>query len=233
MIKKKKGLEIVQNKAARKGLGANRHVAIGALRGEMGWSTFEERIDKAKINYRIRLEHMDGKRWAKKIYDWKGRKSKFNKQTNNNMKKIGMKIINSNNGKEIKLNGETLEGERRIQEKVKKEIQKRGLKKWRENMENKRSLRWYKEKEKPKYENIYNGSWESTLLFKARTDSLEVNEKKKKWGGDTDKCLKCESRGETQIETLEHILVECEEYEEERKIFEEEIKKRIWGKKME
>ena len=60
--KEKKGLEIVQNKAARKGLRANRHVAIEALRGEMGWSTFEERIDKAKINYRIRLEHMDEKK---------------------------------------------------------------------------------------------------------------------------------------------------------------------------
>ena len=46
-------------------------------------------------------------------------------------------------------------------------------------MEKKNSLRWYKVKEKPRKENIYDGSWESTLLFKARTDSLEVNEKKK------------------------------------------------------
>ena len=31
-------------------------------------------------------------------------------------------------------------------------------------------------------------------LFKARTDSLEVNEKRKKWGGDKDSCEKCEIR---------------------------------------
>ena len=43
------------------GLGANRHVGIEALRGEMGWSTFEERIDQAKIKYRTRLELMDEK----------------------------------------------------------------------------------------------------------------------------------------------------------------------------
>ena len=34
--KEVKGLEIVQNKTARKGLGANRHVMIEALRGDMG-----------------------------------------------------------------------------------------------------------------------------------------------------------------------------------------------------
>ena len=49
-------------------------------------------------------------------------------------------------------------------------------------MEKKKSLRWYKNKENPKNEKIYNGSWESTLLFKARTDSLEVNQKIKEMG---------------------------------------------------
>ena len=34
--KEEKGLEIVQNRAARRGLGANKHVATEALRGEMG-----------------------------------------------------------------------------------------------------------------------------------------------------------------------------------------------------
>ena len=62
-------------------------------------------------------------------------------------------------------------------------------------MEKKNSLRWYKVKEKPRKENIYDGSWGSTLLFKARTDSLELNEKKRKWGGVNDKCEKCEDGG--------------------------------------
>ena len=33
---------------------------------QKGWSTFEARIDQAKINYRIRFEHRDNKSWAKK-----------------------------------------------------------------------------------------------------------------------------------------------------------------------
>ena len=49
-----KGLEILQNNAARKGLGANRHVLIEALKGDRGWSTSEERINMAKIKYRFR-----------------------------------------------------------------------------------------------------------------------------------------------------------------------------------
>ena len=40
----------------------------------MGWSTFQERIDKTKINYRLRLEHMSDKRWAKKVFEWRGNK---------------------------------------------------------------------------------------------------------------------------------------------------------------
>ena len=229
--KEKKGLEVVQNKAARKALGANKHVAIEALRGEMGWSTFEERMEKTKINYRIRLEHMEEKRWAKRIFNWKGRNSKFKKQSNMCMNKIGMKITTSNNDKEIKLNGVVLDGERKIQGKVKKEVKKKGLNKWKENISKKRSLRWYKEKEIPKTENIFNGSWESTLLFKARTDSLEVNKKKKKWGGDNDKCEHCESLGRKQVETLEHLIIESEIYEEERKEFEEKILKIIRERK--
>ena len=48
----KKGIEIVQNKAAMRGLGANRHVAVEALRGDMGWSTFEERKQNTEQDQR-------------------------------------------------------------------------------------------------------------------------------------------------------------------------------------
>ena len=79
-------------------------------------------------------------------------------------------------------------------------------------MEKKKSQRWYKNKEKPKHEIIYNLSSESTLLFKARTDSLEVNEKRKKWGGEKDSCEKCEkhwnmySQNALSIKVKEYIL---------------------------
>ena len=80
---------------------------------------------------------------------------------------------------------------------------------------------------------IYNGSWESTLLFKARTDSLEVNEKRNKWGGDKDSCEKCEIRKERNTETLDHVLIECPEYKSERLNFETEVKRTIGDREWE
>ena len=84
---------------------------------------------------------------------------------------------NNDENLDIKINGEIVERERKIQNRVKKE--KEGLQKFKANMEKKKSLKWYKNKEKPKNEKIYNGSWESTLLFKVRADSFEVNEKRR------------------------------------------------------
>ena len=150
--KEKRGLEMVQNRAARRGLGANRHVATEALGGEMGWSTFQERIDKTKMNYRVRPEHMSDKRWAKKVFECRGIKSTFKKETNRNMKTIDMKIVNNTENMDITIKGQRVGEERKIQNRVKQEIKKEGLKKWKANMEKKKSLRWYKNKEKPKNE---------------------------------------------------------------------------------
>ena len=94
-------------------------------------------------------------------------------------------------------------------------------------MEKKSSLRWHKAKEKPRKESIYDGRWESALLFKARTDSLEVNEKEKRWGGENDMCEKCENETDRQTETLEHLMTECKAYGSERKEFENKIKNKI------
>ncbi len=40
-------LEVVQSRAGRLALRANRYVAVEAVRGEAGWSTFDERTGKA------------------------------------------------------------------------------------------------------------------------------------------------------------------------------------------
>ena len=58
-----------------------------------------------------------------------------------------MKINEIQDGKEILIDGEKIEEEgKRFAARIKKEIQKRGLKKWRDNVRNKNSLRWYKKK---------------------------------------------------------------------------------------
>ena len=118
-----------------------------------------------------------------------------------------MKIINNDENLDIRINREIVVGERKIQNRVKKEVKKEGLKNRKQIWKRKKKLRRYKNKEKTKNEKIYNGPWESTLLFKARADSLEVNEKGRKWGGEKDTCEKCEIKRERNTGTLEHVLI--------------------------
>ena len=91
----------------------------------------------------------DGQK-KKKIFEWRGNKSTFKKETNRNMKTIDMKIVNNTENMDITIKGQRVEEERRIQNRVKQEIKKEGLKKWKASMEKKKSLRWYKNKEKTK-----------------------------------------------------------------------------------
>ena len=110
--KKEGNLEIVQNRAARRGLGTKRHVATEALR-EMGWSALQERKDKTKIKYRVRLEHKNDKRWAKKIFKWRGRKNRLHSEKKHrNMRRIDMKITSNDEDLEMKVNGEKVEGKK-------------------------------------------------------------------------------------------------------------------------
>ena len=61
-----------------------------------------------------------------------------------------MKIVNNTENMDITIKGQRVGEETKIQNRVKQEIKKEGLKKWKANMEKKKSLRWYKNKEKPK-----------------------------------------------------------------------------------
>ena len=227
-----KGLEVVQNKMAKACLGANNYAATQALRGEMGWSSFEERINKAKIGYEIRLEKMNENRWAKKILNWTRDSSKFKAEAKKRRNKEKIKLEIENNEVKIKINDEEIQGcERKITNIIKKQIKMNGLEKWKQEMEEKTSLEIYKNKEKPKQESFYNGSWESSLLFKARTNSLEINERIKKWGEGPEHCQKCVTGGENIPETIKHIITECPAYTEEREKMEKDIEGKIGKEK--
>ena len=80
----------VQNRAARLGLGANKYAHSETLRGEMGWSTFEERIKKAKIKFFTRLKYKEDSRWAKKIMIWSQDSSKTIKDLRRRAERINV-----------------------------------------------------------------------------------------------------------------------------------------------
>ena len=70
-------MDVMQNVVGRVALGANKYVGVEAIRGDMGWSTFRERVMKGKMNYKIRLERMPNERIAKKVYEWNVSKSRW------------------------------------------------------------------------------------------------------------------------------------------------------------
>ena len=88
--KELKDLETIQNKIGRLALGGNKLERVQAIRGEMGWSTFEDRCIKATLKYKVRLEKMGEDRWAKKVYRDVGNKSKWLKGCVRSVGKIGM-----------------------------------------------------------------------------------------------------------------------------------------------
>ncbi|KAF2356116.1 hypothetical protein FHG87_013128 [Trinorchestia longiramus] len=62
--------EVLQNRVGHLALGAPKWTAVEAVRGDLGWSLFPERMVKAVLNYKVRIEQMENKMWVKQIFDW-------------------------------------------------------------------------------------------------------------------------------------------------------------------
>ena len=207
----------------RLGLGANGYVAVEAIRGDMGWSSFEERINKGILVYKKRLEMMDRGRWARIMYEFCQDGGYIRKCAN-----IG-RCLGFQKAWQLNLQGDAyhwkieigLEGAANLSfEKWKKiingSIADLGLEKWKRGMVGKSTLHWYARKEKPEMERCYDGSPNSTLLFKARTQSLEVNARTYRWSETGSKMCGVCGDGD---ETVEHVMVECGGYDEMREEF--------------
>ena len=76
---------------------------------------------------------------------------------------------------------------------IEKAVREEGLAKWKMDMERKRSLDWYKVKKVPSFEIFYDGSLGSDLLFRARTQCLDVNARNYRWSESHSKvCQMCD-----------------------------------------
>jgi hypothetical protein len=87
------------------------------------------------------------------------------------------------------------------------------LRVWKEGLEIKDSLKLYRMKEMPKYDCIYDGSKSRELILSGRANASIVNAETHRWNEiREDICYMC-NRGER--ETVEHLMMECEEHESE------------------
>lgn len=216
-------VEVIQNKIGRLALGANKMVGTEAIRGDMGWSSFEERLFKGKMRYKIRLEKMPSNRWASKVYRMVGIRSTWILNCASIVRKCGLHRRWTNmewNNKEWEITlspgDETLYSTDRWKGFINDKVQEYGLNKWRRGIEKKSTLHMYGKKVKPNKELFYNGDWGSSLLFKARSGSLELNSRTYRYNENRDKkCRMCNLDNGVD-ETIHHVMIECTGYEEPR-----------------
>ena len=216
-------LEVGQNRIGRLALNAPRYAAVEALRGDMGWSTFRERLRKATLRYKVRLERMDDARVARKVHMWSMVESKWIKNCMRMAIDSGMRVrwMPREGGRrfcEWKLNDRTRVGIEWDVKKWKKEIDSGvkgdGMRRWKHAMERKSTLEWFREKEAPQCVSWYDGSLGGDLLFQARAQCMNVNARNYRWSESRSKvCQKCD-RGVD--ETVVHVMLLCERYRRER-----------------
>ena len=227
-------LEVVQNKVGRVALGANKYACVEAIRGDMGWSTFSERNMKGNIMYKVRLERMRNERWVKKVYEHVGKESKWIKSCKRLVKKCDLNYRENVFGRGhvqgwnvVCMNGDGYNwDEKKWRIEIGKKVNEFGWRKWKKGMENKSTLKWYKRKERPMYVKHYDGGWSSELLFKSRSQSLELNARTYRWNATRSK--ECKVCNTNEIESVFHVIVQCAKYERERRMLMQTVKDE-WG----
>ena len=189
-------LERIQNIVGRWGLGVPRSTAIEAIRGEMGWSTFKERILKGKFSFLKKIEGLEENRWVKQILQENSVRTAWKREIDRWKRR------------------ENLEEEwHRIgSREIRKRVEENGLARWHAGMESKSTLKWYRNKERPEALQWHVGDWGSRLLVKTRTGTLEVKARDRE-----ERDQGCSSCRDVR-ETVEHFLVECVRYEREREM---------------
>ena len=189
-------LQRAENQAYRYILDAPRYSPVCTLRGEIGATAMKNRDITNKIKFAKHLLQSENK-LVRQIadLDYANKTTKFIKTTQKYME-------------EIKINKEDLLI--KTPQQIKEIVQKIDDEQWREEMNGKTTLaiyNIYKEKIKEESE-IYDNSEESKLLFKARTNTLNLNWRsrfKRNLEEQNILCPMCQR----EEETLEHFLLTC------------------------
>ena len=193
-------LQVIENKVYRQILGAPKYATTATLRGKVGASSMKARIIKERIMF------------VKGIYEGKNsllkeiiramienKDSKWMKTTNKYAEEIGIKI------KDVKF---------MKKEELKKKIDEYDTRKWKEEIEKKSSLKIYKEFKTiigHQDETIYDNTIASQLLYRARANVLDLNDRKR-FVQERTNCPLCN----TENEDMKHFLLECEKLTEIR-----------------
>ena len=116
-------------------------MAVEGIRGDMGWSIFKERMVKAGLRYRARLQRMDENRWARKVYEWNIKVEMWAGE-------LGMFV-----------RGVMRHGSMEVcKREINRRVEDKGKEEWRRGINKKSTVEWYRGKDQPRYESFYVGS---------------------------------------------------------------------------
>ena len=191
-------LQTKENDCYRTILGAKRGTATSALRGEIGSSLMDTRFIESRLM--LVKSILEGKNKLLKEVLKRVRKDKkniWNKRLEEYLKLIHLKYEDL-----IKMS----------YEEIKRKVKEKDNEIWKKDLVEKNSLgRYRKYKTKIKQEDIYDNRYQSVLLFKLRTGTLELNIEKRHKGEDTT-CDLCRTGEETDI----HFMLECNRLDDKR-----------------
>ena len=153
-------LQRIENSVGRQILGAARYTQETAIRGEIGTSSMKARIMEGQLNYLQYILRGEGNELISSIVEEMrvANKSKWIKGLINDRRMIGIKGVNIKN-KEIR-----------------KKVRIWDTNEWKREMENKSSLKLYQKwrLEIGGQEQVYDNREASVILFKARSNNLNL-----------------------------------------------------------
>ena len=195
-------LQKQENKVYRIILGATGTTPLVALRGEIGASEMKSRFIKDRLLFtKNMMESKNG--LVRKVLDnvMKDKKNSWKKKTDEYMKIAGISLRDL---------------EKMSKQKIKKKIYELDTRWWREEMETKTTLEIYREcKQEIKEEIIYNNGEASRLLFRARSNTMALNDRFRHDKGENKRHTGCPICG-AEYENLEHFVLHCPKLDSER-----------------
>lgn len=191
-------LQVIENGVYRKILGAPKYAANSTLRGEIGASKMKSRVIESRLQYIRSIGERENELLKRVLEDQLDKTGLWTRKTKEWMEYIG---VSSREVKSIK------------KDELKKKIKEKDTRSWKEEIESKSSLVVYRQwKKEIKEEQIYDNRRSSEILFRARSNSLKLEDRKRHMG-ENGECKIC-NQG---IENLQHFILECKELNEERK----------------
>ena len=186
-------LQVIENKTFRIILRAPKYTPICALRAEAGASSYYTRDMKSKLNYVKYIMREGGNPLVKEIFldMYDNQHTSWAKVVKTYLKEVNLNLQGLTNTKDLD-----------------KVIKNLDSKMWRDDIKKKTTLTYYRKfkTDIKGEENLYGNNQESMILFRARTNTLDL-QWRKKFTNETIICQLCKE----EEETLEHFLLDCKQ----------------------